>query len=561
MVAYFFIQKAGQKAGKYDTVHYMSPSKNLQKILLQAIEAAQKKKALSETKIGKISVEYSPEEKFGDYTSNVALQYAGVFHLSPRALAEIISKEINKARDDKFLARVEIAGPGFLNFFLADAFFAKQAREIARDEDYGVSSLGKKAPIDIEFLSANPTGEIQVGNARLAFYGDALGNILRFSGFSVTKEYYINNAKVSNQIQELGRTALGLGEKYDTPYLREKLQELHGDLEQFHKQNPSAEDCASAGMLVAEAIQKDIKQFLRKKTGIRFDVWFSEQKLYTGGAVKKMLEYVRREELAYEKDGALWLKTTQFGDDQDKVLVRSSGTATYYLSDIAYHKNKIDRGFKQIIDVLGADHQGHVQPLEVAMKILHYKGVFKTLVCQLVQAKGGGKFSKREGNTISLRELIELVGIDAVRYFYLTRSLDTQIEFDIDLAQSQTNRNPVFYIQYTHARMASILRKAQVKNDELRIRNYALEEGERTLVRKLACFPELIERIASDCEVHRLTTYTLELAQEFNQFYRDYKVLTDDEAQRNKRLMLTVACQNVLQQCFALMGISAPEKM
>lgn len=535
------------------------------RIIESAIKSAQETETLPAFESGVI-LRVPVEKDHGDYTTPIALEIAGAAHLPPRQVAEILKKEIDEQKGIADIARVEIAGPGFLNFFLTPEFVRKSLLGILANKNFGSSAIGKKQKLNLEFLSANPTGQVQVGNARLAFYGDVLGNILKYAGYSVTKEYYINNAETSNQIQEFGKTALGQGEKYLTPYVEEKISKLKTKLKRY-------KDISKAGYLLAAEVNKDNKQFLDKHAGVRFDVWFPEQDLYDRGLLEKTFALLKKKDLVYEKDGASWLRTTFFGDDEDKVLVRSTGDFGYYLADIAYHSDKIKRGYSTIIDVLGADHQGHVKPMQVAMQILGYKGIFNVIIGQLVQAKGGGKFSKRAGNAISLVELVKEVGIDATRFFYLTRSMDAQMEFDIDLAKSQTKKNPVYYIQYSHARISSILKKAGATHKKKNIpTDVIVGDGELALIKKLLRFQELIEDIARpvrgdasngtrDYQVHHLTTYSLELAQEFNQFYRDYKVLTSDEELRQARLAITTATGMVLRNCLKLLGISAPEKM
>src|SRR3989344_1955815 len=466
----------------------MTISQSIAVALREAIARLQKGGDIKNFPADDIEVEIAQEEKFGDYTSNVALRYAAQVQMRPREFAELLCKEINASqKKNAVFSRVEVAGPGFLNFFLSEDYLrahianiAKASPGLAGEAKGGVNPVRADGrlrrptsnAVNIEFLSANPTGQIQVGNARWGFYGDVLGNILEAAGYAVKKEYYINNAKTSNQVGELGKTALGEGTTYLTPHLEKKIRELGPKLKKIKGHAASSasrragrtrDDFAKAGFLLANAVQKDTAGMLAKKAGIRFDVWTAEQSLYEKDLLRKTLAFLKRKKLLYEKEGAVWLKTTQFGDDKDKVVVRSTGEFGYYLADIAYHRDKIARGYSTIIDVFGADHQGHVKPMEIAMNILGYKGQFAVLIGQLVQAKGGGKFSKRAGNTITLEELIGEVGIDAVRFFYLTRSLDTQMEFDIDLAREQSQKNPVYYVQYTHQRMASILRKARNK--------------------------------------------------------------------------------------------------
>lgn len=317
---------------------------------------------------------------------------------------------------------------------------------------------------------------------------------------------------------------------------------------------------AEAGFLLAQAIHKDNQKFL-EKIGISYDAWTYEQEgLVDKNFIKKTLALLKKKNLVYEQDGALWLKTTQFGDDKDKVVMRSNGEHGYFLADIAYHLHKIKRGYKVIIDIFGADHQGHVNPMKIAMRILEYKGKFDILVSQLVQAKGGGKFSKRAGNVILLEELIDEIGVDIARYFYLMKSLDTQMEFDMDLAREQSEKNPVYYIQYAHTRMCSILRKAGDLRKEGVVEKLK-HESEMALIKHLLRWPEVIEDTANDYQVQRVTSYAYELATVFNQFYRDCKVISEDKDLTQARLALVITAQNMLKEVLGALGISAPDKM
>ena len=525
-------------------------------ILQSAIGNAQGKNALPRFSIGEVAVYVPKEAGLGHYASSVALQYASAAKMEPRKFAQIIKAEIEQGHSD-VVDRVDAAGPGFLNFFLADSYLQEQLRGILSSKDYGKSRLGKRRKVNLEFVSANPTGKLQVGNGRHAFYGDVLANVLTKAGYKVTKEYYVNNAKTSKQIQELGKTALGAGITYLTPDVKEKIAKLKKRLERV-------KDAGRAGYLLAQAIHKENKKFLEKKAGVHFDTWTEEEELYRGKFLNKTLSYLKGKGLVYEKEGAQWLKITASGEE-DKVLVRSSGDYGYFLADIAYHRDKIKRRYKIIIDVFGADHQGHAKPLPAVMKMLGYNGTFLVFIVQLVRAKGGKKLSKREGNITAFEELVDEVGVDAARFFYLTRSLDAQMEFDIALAKQQSKKNPVYYVQYSHARAASILSRAKLKRKRVKVTKEQLGmlvgEGELKLLRKLIQFPQIVEDTAQDFQVHHMTTYALELAQEFNQFYRDFRVLADDEDIRAARLALTAATGIVLRNCLGLLGISAPKKM
>lgn len=519
----------------------------------------------------KIAFDIYADGKFGDYSSNIALVMGG----NPRENAEKLREKLeSSSKFHAICSKVEIAGPGFLNFTLSEKGIAE-----------GLKSLNKKQKIknnkiQVEFISANPTGELHIGHGRSAFYGDALANVLKAAGYKVEREYFINDSKESTQIKELGKTALKKGETYLTENLKKKIQGLR-----FKKQ-----DEGEAGYLLAKEIQKDNEKFI-KSIGIKFDKWFSEEKeLRAKKVFEKTLEMLKKKKLAYEKDGALWLKTSQFGDDEDKVILRSDGlpgqgSVSYFLSDIAYHANKFGRKFGKVIDIWGADHHGHVKRMMIVKEMLaplggvNWKGDLEILISQLVTLKKGEelqKLSKRKGNIILLKDLVDDFGIDVVRWFYLQKSLSTHMEFDLDLAKEHSAKNPVYYVQYACARMASILAKASQK---LRLKiaypyprfararahtynfqsEFLLRPAIRNLVVKLIQYPEVIEDTAKDYQVHRLTTYAYELANEFSQFYRDVKVIgTENE----KELVALVALtRKILADTLGLLGISAPEKM
>lgn len=524
----------------------------IKSIIQKSLRALQKSGALSAKELPEIKIEYPADSKMGDYATNVAFVLGKTETQEPQVIAQMVAEKIMADKSGReMLEKTEAAVGGFVNFTLSQEFL--DAGYVGYRKPHIKLGRGKK--LNIEFLSANPTGKFQVGNGRGAFYGDVLGNIFKLAGYKVTKEYYINNAKSSKQIQELGRTALGLADRYLTPYVREKIAELKLKLSEVAPDNFD-----EAGFLLAQEIQKDNKKFL-EEIGIHYDIWTREQEdIVHSGRIKKTLELLEKKGLVYEKDGARWLKTTQFGDDKDKVLMRSSGEHGYFLADIAYHLYKIKRGYKVIIDVFGADHQGHVLPMKIAMQILGFTGKFDTLVSQLVQAKGGGKFSKRAGNVIEFEELINEVGVDAARYFYLMKSLDTQMEFDMELAKEQSEKNPVYYIQYAHARMSSILarKKQKIQFKSQKLLNHS---SELNLIKYLLRWPEVVEDTAKDYQVQRMTAYAYELAAVLNKFYRDCRVISDDEMLTEARLGLVTTTKRLLKEVLGALGISAPERM
>jgi len=502
-----------------------------------------------------IGVEHPEDENHGDYATNVALRLAKTFKMSPKQIAETLRFHILNLQSGIF-EKVEVAEPGFINFFLSKDYLQKQVKKIVKEKDK-FGRLKKKGKISVESISANPTGPLHIGNGRNAFAGDVISNVLQKVGYRVTREYFVNDAKNSGQIKELGKTALGRGSSYLTPYLKEKLETLKKRLKKFDKEN-------EAGYFLAQQIQKDIKNFLEKKLKIKFDKWVSEEKdLYKKSKIRKILDWLRKRGLIYEKDKAWWLKTSQFGEERDWVVVRKSGEPTYFLSDIAYHKDKFDRGFNGVINIWGADHQAHVSKMRAAVKMLGYGGKFDILILQLVTLKGKEKISKRKGEIITLEDLVDEIGLDAARWFYLEKSLDTHMEIDLSLAKEQSAKNPVYYVQYAHARIVSIFRKFKKIQQDKKYTpvNLLSHPRELALIKQLIRFPEIVEDTAIDYQLQRLPHYALTLATAFHQFYRDCRVLSDNEKLTRARLSLVLAAQIVLKNTLSLMGISVPEKM
>ena len=532
------------------------------------------KKAVKKLYGREIAFDVSADSRHGDYASNVAMAVGG----NPKANAQEIKGELEKSEKiSKIVSKIEIAGPGFLNFFLSEDGLLEGLKFLGERSARRkfVKSGFRREKIQVEFISANPTGQLHIGHGRSAFYGDALANVLERAGYKVEREYFINDSKESTQIRELGKTVLGKGKSYLTDYLKLKITKLK-------IKNLSESD---AGYLMAKEIQKDNQEFITKKLGIKFDNWFSEEeKLRKKGKFEAALKLLRKKNLVYEKDGALWLKTSQFGDDEDRVLVRSDGSVSYFLSDIAYHIDKVKRGFDKIINIWGADHQGHVKRMMAVKKMLGWKADIKILISQMVTIKEAGeakKLSKRKGTLILLEELIDEIGLDAARWFYLQKSLSSHMEFDMALAKERSQKNPVYYVQYSYARMCSILKKAGLQNSIKKIAypypslfkkqggarahtynffyGILLDNYIRPLILKLIQFPEIIEDISQDYQVHRITTYAYELASEFSQFYRDVKVIGSEN--EKELLALVALTRRVLSDALSLLGISAPEKM
>jgi len=493
----------------------------------------------------KIKVEQPEDVSHGDYSTNIALQ----LKKDPTEIARKLKSGI--------FEKVEVAEPGFINFFLSKEFLQKQVEGILKQgEKFGQLKIGKNKKTQVEFISANPTGPLHIGNGRGAFFGDTLANILEKAGYKITREYYINDAKANTQIKTLGQTALGRGTTYLNSYLQEKILNLKSKILNLR-------DGGEAGYLLAQEIQKDTKDFIENKLKIKFNSRVSEEDLYKKNKVDKIYNWLKSKNFVYQKEGAWWIKTAQFGDTQDWVIIRSQaegGEPTYLLSDIAYHKDKFDRGFKKIIDIWGADHQGHVGKIKAVAKMLNYKGDLDILISQVVRLKKG-KISKRKGEVVALEWLIDEVGLDAARFFYLMKSLDTQMEFDVELAKEKSEKSPVYYIQYAHTRICGILRKVKHPTSNIKHLTLLNHPSELGLIKQLIRFPEIIEDTAKDYQVQRIPQYAIDLATSFHQFYRDCRVISDDENLSRARLGLILATQTVLKNALNLMGVSAPEKM
>ena len=436
----------------------------IENLIMEAVKNAQKKGVLVSFDLvsgGKsLVIADKPLEKIhGDYSINIGLRLASILKKDACEIAAQIG-DLLLAQKSELVAKVEVVHPGFLNIFLSDKFIQNEVKNILKQKDkFGNLKVGlpvNKKKVLLEFLSINPTGDLHLGHGRGAFWGDVLANVLEKAGYNIKREYYVNNAKSSNQIKELGKTALGQGETYLTERLIAKRKAQSAKLNKLNKNLKSgiineSEACGEAGYLMAKELLGEIKKSCKKDLKIDFDVWFSEEdELYKKNKVKKMYDWLRAHDFIYEKEGAEWLKLSQFGDSEDRVIVRSddSHTPTYLLPDIAYHNDKIKRGFKKLINVWGADHQGHVKSMKAALKIMGFDGQFDILITQMVSMKDGDqtvKFSKRLGNVITLKSLVDEVGLDSVRFFYLMKSLDTHMELDLELMKEQAFQKTVFF--------------------------------------------------------------------------------------------------------------------
>ena len=503
-----------------------------------------------------LKVDFSDNLKNGHLTSNCALVVGRETGMSSQECAKKIIEKI-KPELKGIIEKIEIAGPGFINFFLTDEAIISELKDLNLKLKNGFNYLeGKK--INIEFISANPTGELHIGHGRGAFYGDALANILEFSGAKIIREYYINDSRESNQIKELSKTALGAGETYLTDKLKEQIKKIKID----------SQDMGEIGFKLAEIIQKDNQEFIENNLGIKFNEWYSEdEKLRASKLNDRTFLALKMKELVYEKEGAMWLKTSLYGDDEDRVVVRSDGTNSYFLSDISYHSEKFSRGYDKVINIWGADHHGHVKRMEAVKKMLGWKGDFKIFITQLVSLKdlpgrqAGGKMSKRAGNVILLRDLVNEFGLDVVRWFFSEKALTTHMEFNATHAKEQSEKNPVFYVQYAHARMSSILEKARdFKKDNTTVAEVIKISSASALALKLIQLEEVIESIVEEYQIQKLTTYTYELATTFSHFYRDVRVIGESSYNDGALEMIKIT-KNFLAKSLSLLGISAPEKM
>ncbi len=520
-----------------------------------------------------IHVERPNDPRHGDFATNVALANARVFRRNPREVAGGVAD----AFDAPFVEKTEVAGPGFVNFWLRPAALWSEVESLLQQgEGYGREEPSGD-PIILEYVSANPTGPMTVGHGRQAAYGDSLARLLAASGKNVFREYYFNDG--GNQIRLFGESVAAryagiYGREWpvsdpESLYKGEYTGEIARDLseeygERFLQMDPE-EALPEISAFATRWCMDDIKKTLARSR-VAFDGYFNEKSLYESGEIEDVLQKLREGGYAYESEGALWLASTRFGDDRDRVLVKSDGTYTYMAPDVAYHLNKRSRGFKTAVDILGADHAGYPPRIRAGLVALGIpEDFFDVELVRLVKLVRGGeqvKVSKRAGNFVTLDELLDEVGEDAARYFYVRSSHRTEMNFDLDLAVQQSDENPVYYVQYAHARIASIFRRAEL--DESGIKEAPdgdIAPEERILVLELLDFPRVVRNAAARREVHPLPTYLETLATRFHQFYTVHRVLVDDEKVRQRRLALCAATKTVLRSGLDLLGVSAPERM
>lgn len=530
---------------------------------------------LPEAALPDFVIETPKDEKNGDFSTNLAMQLTRILRQNPRKIAEAIVSGIDLPG---LVERVEIAGPGFINFYLVPGWLNRVLPAIQEeDADYGKSNAGGGERVQVEFVSANPTGLLHMGNARGGALGDTLAAVLNEAGYVCDKEYYINDA--GNQVENLGKSVEAryfelLGrDDYQIPEdgyhgkdIIATAQRLLDEKGESLVDLPEAERRELMKNYALKEKVAGIRGSL-ENFGVVFDNWFSEQSLHDAGSVHEVVDILREKGVVYEKDGAQWLRATDWGEEKDEVLVRSNGTPTYFAADIAYHRNKFERGYKRLINIWGADHHGHVARLKGAMTALGYPGDDITVILmQLVRLYRGGeivKMSKRSGKYVTLDELIEEVGKEAARFFFIMRSPDSALDFDLDLAKAESSDNPVYYVQYAHARICSILSVAGVDTPKAADVDLSLltEENERVLIRKLAEWPQEVADAARELAPYHLAYYAKELANAFHSFYNSCKVLTDDAALRDARLALVDCTRITLRNVLTLLGLSAPERM
>ena len=517
-----------------------------------------------------IVVEVPKKREQGDFSTNIAMQLTKVLKDNSRNIAEKIVEVLSKNTNE--IKTIEIAGPGFINIYLNDEYvFSGISNVIKQDENYGSSSIGKKEKVDIEFVSANPTGILHLGTARGAAYGSNLANIMSFAGYDVTKEYYINDA--GNQIINLG---ISLKERYkglcgleenmpEDGYYGSEIIDIAKTIFDKYGNSKLDEDLEFFKKVAVDYLLNIIKTDL-SNFGVTFDVWTSEKSIRAKGRIEESLKILDEKGLVYKKDNATWLKTTVYGDDKDRVLIKTDGSYTYLVPDIAYHLDKFDRGFDYLVDVFGADHHSYVSRLKASIEALGYdKDKLEVRLLQMVRLLRDGeivKMSKRTGGNITISELVGEIGKDAARYFFATRSLDGQMDFDINLALKKSSENPFFYVGYANARICSILKDAKEKNIDICTDiKEAIDIDSKALLLKVYEFTEVLASAALKKEPHLITNYVYELASMFHNYYGKHKILTDDIKMSEKRLGLIKTVGITITNALKLIGVKAPEKM
>ena len=553
---------------------------DIKQILATAIKAAAQKAIDEGTVKGgelpEVLLEVPPQKEFGDFATNFAMQSARALKCNPRMIAQAVVDNLDCA----YVEKMEIAGPGFINFYLKqDWMYDMLAGIIAEGENYGNLVSDCKEKIQLEYVSANPTGPLHVGHGRGAAVGSALANLMKAAGMNVSREYYINDA--GNQINNLAASVNAryleqLGQTvefpengyhgYDIIETAERIVRIYGD--KFL--NMSEEERLQEFRTIAlkeklAALKEDLEAF-----NVTYDEWFSEQTLHDAKAIHSACDLLTERGYLYEQDGALWLKATEYGDDKDRVVIRDNGVPTYFAADIAYHQDKYARGFDRVINLWGADHHGYIARMKAAVGALGYHpDQLEVLILQMVSLYRNGelvKMSKRTGQSVTLNELIEEVGTDAARFFFVMRSIDSQLDFDLTLATEKSNENPVYYIQYAHARICSIMRQLEeagivvMPATEAKL-NTMTEASELELIKKLGEYPEMLAGAAKERAVHRVAHYVHDLAGLFHSFYNQCRILGVDSDLQQARIALVKTVGHVIRHALGILGVSAPERM
>ncbi len=553
---------------------------DIKQILATAIKAAAQKAIDEGTVKGgelpEVLLEVPPQKEFGDFATNFAMQSARALKCNPRMIAQAVVDNLDCA----YVEKMEIAGPGFINFYLKqDWMYDMLAGIIAEGENYGNLVSDCKEKIQLEYVSANPTGPLHVGHGRGAAVGSALANLMKAAGMNVSREYYINDA--GNQINNLAASVNArylekLGQTvefpengyhgYDIIETAERIVRIYGD--KFL--NMSEEERLQEFRTIAlkeklAALKEDLEAF-----NVTYDEWFSEQTLHDAKAIHSACDLLTERGYLYEQDGALWLKATEYGDDKDRVVIRDNGVPTYFAADIAYHQDKYARGFDRVINLWGADHHGYIARMKAAVGALGYHpDQLEVLILQMVSLYRNGelvKMSKRTGQSVTLNELIEEVGTDAARFFFVMRSIDSQLDFDLTLATEKSNENPVYYIQYAHARICSIMRQLEeagivvMPAAEAKL-NTMTEASELELIKKLGEYPEMLASAAKERAVHRVAHYVHDLAGLFHSFYNQCRILGVDSDLQQARIALVKTVGHVIRHALGILGVSAPERM
>jgi len=558
-------------------------AKELRSLLGDAYRLAVSESLLPPAELPEFVLERPRQKAHGHWATNLALLLAGSLKENPRRIAEAIAAKLEgiERRGNPTIERVEVAGPGFINLFLKkERILSELTRVAGEGDDYGKWSFGEGKSILVEFVSANPVGPLHVGHGRWAAYGDALCNLLEAVGYRVEREFYLNDhgtqmenfaASVEARYLQLGGLEAEVPEDgYHGSYVKDIAQQIWEEEGDRWLEASPEERRRHLGELAYHKMLEEIRTTL-EELGVRFDRWFSEREMHRRGEVEKVISQLLQGGLAYERDGAIWMATSRFGDEKDRVLVRSNGQPTYFAADIAYHLDKARRGYWRLINIWGADHHGYVRRLQAAMEAQGYPGKLEVILGQLVNLKRGGepvRMSKRTGEMVTFRELLKEVGKDVARYIFLTRSQDSPLEFDIELAKAESMENPVYYVQYAHARICSIMRYAEEKGVRTvggipapQVLDRLVAEEEIDLALKLFEFEELVRDAALERAPHRLTRYLEDLSALYHLFYQRHRVISDDPELTEARIFLSLCTRQVLANGLRLLGVSAPERM